>query len=795
LKQDEVLRAAFELTERDFVERHRHPFLIEFAIEPGSATGTDLLATRAQRLPRDSTISLRPTPANMYGRLYELVQKRADDILVGRSPLADVRIDDERVSTKHAKLQRGRGAWLVTDLRSTNGTTLNGRPVPYGVPLPLRSGSIVGFGVLSFKFLEAVDLHRLLRAGGADTPSTPLRPPEPAPDPGALAALELVVRCEPLSSVLLPLDREISVGRAEGNDVVLPHSAVSRHHATLTRKGNVVLVRDLGSPNPVRIGMAEIRREGFAAPHGPPIVIGPFELRVEVGIVDETGRLQLLDANATDSIAGSLEVTPLVEILQAVEATARSGALRIRCGELAGEIVFAEGAPHRARLGLLTGADAVQQMLALPGGTFVLWPTTEPPPGDREIAVSFSKIAIDARHALGVSSSPVPARTVERADTPLDILADSVLMRQGAVQLVRLVKLATDLVRARDHDVLLRTIAEGLTRLLSAKRTTIYVFDQASRTLSSRATDRLEVVDERIRLGEGAVGAAAQGRKLVARGAESLAAPMSDGKGELLGVIEVAGKGEPFTANDEQLLGMFAGYTGSAIENALLSEEVLRRERLAAVGWFAGTVVHDVRNVLSLLNLYLDGLAPPGRGSDDRELIRGEIDKIVDLTTEVLEFARGAPPALKLRREDVDVALEPVIRVLRSELERSGLVLDFAPGGAGHAELDAARLGRVLVNLAHNARKVLPTGGRLTVRTCRRGARAVIEVEDDGPGLPAEMEGRIFAPFASAGEQGGTGLGLAIAKSIVDAHGGTISARAAKPTGTLFEIALSGGDS
>jgi signal transduction histidine kinase len=106
------------------------------------------------------------------------------------------------------------------------------------------------------------------------------------------------------------------------------------------------------------------------------------------------------------------------------------------------------------------------------------------------------------------------------------------------------------------------------------------------------------------------------------------------------------------------------------------------------------------------------------------------------------------------------------------------------------ARFDETRVARAIHNLARNAIEAMAErGGRLTLRGHLEGRDLVIVVSDTGPGIPKEIEGRLFQSFVTAGKQGGTGLGLAIVKKIVEEHGGTIEARSSN-RGTTFVIKL-----
>src|SRR5207302_82430 len=125
------------------------------------------------------------------------------------------------------------------------------------------------------------------------------------------------------------------------------------------------------------------------------------------------------------------------------------------------------------------------------------------------------------------------------------------------------------------------------------------------------------------------------------------------------------------------------------------------------------------------------------------------------------EFARGGDTRIHPVPVDLDKTVADLLRIIEREFQVAGVKLSFEPGAAGIASIDVRRFRRVVLNLAQNARKALRRGGTLVVRTARAHAMVRIEFEDDGPGIPAEIRGRLFTPFTSAGTHGGTGLGLA----------------------------------
>jgi hypothetical protein len=188
----------------------------------------------------------------------------------------------------------------------------------------------------------------------------------------------------------------VSIGRTAENDFVLPHVSVSRRHASLTRQGDTVVVRDLGSANGTFLGEERVRGEAQAKPGGPPINIGPFQIKIEgtwagASKDDLAGTMRL----QKDGLQGSLETMPLGDFLQGVELNARTGLLKIESSDGGGEIVFAEGAPLRASFGSDTGAAAIRRMLLLKSGRFTYSPGPEATQGPREVEETFIKLILD----------------------------------------------------------------------------------------------------------------------------------------------------------------------------------------------------------------------------------------------------------------------------------------------------------------------------------------------------------------------------------------------------------------
>jgi signal transduction histidine kinase len=212
----------------------------------------------------------------------------------------------------------------------------------------------------------------------------------------------------------------------------------------------------------------------------------------------------------------------------------------------------------------------------------------------------------------------------------------------------------------------------------------------------------------------------------------------------------------------------------------------------------ASGLAHEIRNPLNAMNMNLQMLEeelrarPEAVDPEQGELLdstKREIKRLERLVNNFLAYARPARP--RFERSDLNAVVQDVSRLLDADFRQSGVTLreDLEPL-LPHVETDETQFKQALLNLMVNARQVMKEGGCVTVRT-RAGSHGevVIEVEDDGPGIPAEVRARIFEVFYSS-RGGGTGLGLPIARQIVERHGGTIEVDSVEGRGTTFRIRL-----
>ena len=224
-----------------------------------------------------------------------------------------------------------------------------------------------------------------------------------------------------------------------------------------------------------------------------------------------------------------------------------------------------------------------------------------------------------------------------------------------------------------------------------------------------------------------------------------------------------------------------------------------KAQRLAAWQEVARRIAHEIKNPLTPIQLsaqrlrkrYLD------RIGEDRDIfdqctatIVAQVDEIKKLAGEFSDFARMP----KLRRETADLGrlAEEVVFLYREAHRTLHFTCRVDPALVPFP-FDAVQVKRVLINLLDNAVTVLGDGGAIEVRVGPAPESdppmALLQVADNGPGIPADVRLRIFEPYFST-RKSGTGLGLAIAHTIVSEHGGTIRCRDNLPTGTVFTVEL-----
>jgi signal transduction histidine kinase len=227
-------------------------------------------------------------------------------------------------------------------------------------------------------------------------------------------------------------------------------------------------------------------------------------------------------------------------------------------------------------------------------------------------------------------------------------------------------------------------------------------------------------------------------------------------------------------------------------------EELLNAERLSAIGKFASIIIHDIKNPLTNIRAYAELLERKLGKIDgiDEFFFRGtstiinEVDRLVAMTTELLDFSKGDS---NLDKEEVDFYeyLQTIAESMQGRAEKNNIQIKFEPVKEKiFLFIDKQKMQRVFSNLVNNAIEAIGENGLINITLENKDDSFVLwKIKDSGCGIPQKIASRIFEPFVS-GKSNGTGLGMSIVKSFVEKHGGSISVESKVGEGTEMIISL-----
>jgi signal transduction histidine kinase len=224
-----------------------------------------------------------------------------------------------------------------------------------------------------------------------------------------------------------------------------------------------------------------------------------------------------------------------------------------------------------------------------------------------------------------------------------------------------------------------------------------------------------------------------------------------------------------------------------------LTDQLIRADRLAAMGELTAGVAHEVRNPLGIIRasvqLVEDSHGDAVRVKEATLVIKQEIDRLDRVIKALLDF--GRPSAPTLRPTNVEDVVTDVVMFTRrfAGQARVEIETEYA-AGLPLVSADADQLKQVMVNLVSNAVQAMEgTGGAIKVRVWDDDGLVFLSIADTGPGIPPEDLERVFDPFYSTRDDG-TGLGLTIVHRIIDQHGGRVDVESERGVGTTFTVAL-----
>ncbi len=284
----------------------------------------------------------------------------------------------------------------------------------------------------------------------------------------------------------------------------------------------------------------------------------------------------------------------------------------------------------------------------------------------------------------------------------------------------------------------------------------------------------------------------------------------SRGLRTLLQGIQILGDGDLShrVPEDRTELGRLARALNSMARSLLEKKAELQRaiaeveqgRKLSAVGRLAAGVAHEVNNPLATISTYTQLLL---RRSDlprgvpgDLEKVMGEIQRIQSKLRDLLDLSRLQSPVMT--EQDPNLIIREIIDLVSHDAMNRGISLELDLAPSRTIPVDRSGLKQVVWNLLGNALDAQEQGGRITVRTLFQGDEDprypfILEIEDEGPGIPDSVLPQIFEPFFTSKEVGkGTGLGLAIVYNIVRGHDGTVEVMNLEPKGCRFRVTLPG---
>ncbi len=249
----------------------------------------------------------------------------------------------------------------------------------------------------------------------------------------------------------------------------------------------------------------------------------------------------------------------------------------------------------------------------------------------------------------------------------------------------------------------------------------------------------------------------------------------------------------PFTADDERLLRLVAPRVAAALHDARRRERTKNAEQLERLGTLLAGIVHDLKTPMTVISGYVQLMATEENAlerQNNAEIVLKNCEQMTSMIKELLQFVRGESSILirKVYMQGFMKDVEDMVHRLAAN--RRGIRVSTHVGYRGAVRLDDLRMKRALANLVKNGIEAMPDGGELTLRLEQIGDQVEITVADTGPGLPAEIEGRLFEQFATHGKKEGTGLGLALVKKIVEDHHGDIRVESRRGHGCTFRVRI-----
>jgi two-component system NtrC family sensor kinase len=228
-------------------------------------------------------------------------------------------------------------------------------------------------------------------------------------------------------------------------------------------------------------------------------------------------------------------------------------------------------------------------------------------------------------------------------------------------------------------------------------------------------------------------------------------------------------------------------------ERKRMEEELLRNERLSALGRMAAHISHEIKNPLMLIGGFArqvlkDTTGDPEKVKEKLRIMVDEVQRLEGLLAEVGGYAKISEP--QKRPGDLNALIQETCHRLEPTIQERGITLRLElDENLPQVQFDPVHLRQVILNIAKNGIEAMPQGGTLTIASGREPGRVLVHIADTGEGIPPEVRAKIFQPFFSTKPKG-SGLGLAISQKIIEAHQGAITIESEPHQGTRVTFFL-----
>jgi signal transduction histidine kinase/CheY-like chemotaxis protein len=584
------------------------------------------------------------------------------------------------------------------------------------------------------------------------------------------------------------LGERSSIGRAGSNDIQLDDPMVSRNHAEVVRQADgSYSVRDLGSQRGTYVGSRKIAEASLR--DGDELLIGPTRFRFE------TARSSSTVHNEADELR---KLRAVVELSRAIGVEHDLDRLLDRVLETCFQLLRADRGliivygPHSkspsAMVARTRSGEPVEDGLSTSVLSHIM-ATREP----------YLRTAVDGDHQRSESLSAQGVRSL--VAVPLMYEADETEWL-GVMSFDS--QATKNVFQQRDLDVLGAVAGQAALAIKNA------MLVRQVRDVQSEEWARLERVLKNLPVG--VIVLDDQRRCLLANAWVTARAPAIGDIAPGAVIDRVAGvacdrmvgcelREQVTIGSPEQTFIVNAHTTGDGRETVIVLSDITEeraqeakaahQDRLALIGQLAGGIAHDFNNLLFIILNYAgmleEAVATP-EAREDVKTISQAATSATELVRQLLAFSRRE--ALKPKVIDIAQLVGSMQKLLQRTVGPQ-IELAIETSRAPYVLIDPSQLEQILMNLVVNARDAITGRGRVVVRISGSERAAVIEVVDNGSGMPPEVVARVFEPYFTTKELGkGTGLGLATVHGIVQHVGGEITVASQVGRGTTFRISL-----